>query len=70
MVITDFGENPCSGERANAGAAGQDCRVGMFCEGFGGCRGEMVDRTAGGLELHDQRSGLLAEGGFHPWWLT
>jgi len=42
----------------------------VLCEGFSGCLGEVVDRSAGGVELHDQCPGLCAEGGFHPCWLT
>ena len=70
MIVADFGENPRSGERADPGEAGQDRDVGMLRESFGGCLGQMIDRSAGGIELHDQRSGLFTEGGFHPRSLT
>lgn len=62
-VIADLGEDAGAGGGAEAGEAGDDGGVGVLPERILGCLEQLVDSSAGCVELQQQCVHLLPERG-------
>jgi hypothetical protein len=64
-VVTDLGQHPGAGHLGQAGHAGDDRRVRMLDEAFGGGGREVLGVGARGVQLTQQSEGLSPEGLLH-----
>jgi len=65
-VIAELGEHPGTGDRSQAGKAGNDLGVGMLEEGYLGGLEQLGRGPNGGVQLQQRGAGLLAEGVLDP----